>query len=46
MDSKTLGVVQLLGALISGYFGYTDGNWGVVVIAVVLLVMAVNHFTE
>jgi len=46
MESKTLGVIQLIGALLSGYLGYTDGNWGVVVIAVVLLVMSVHHLTE
>ena len=46
MDSKVLGAVQLIGALLSGYMGYSDGNWSVVIIAVVLLVMAVNHFME
>jgi len=43
---RTLAIIQLIGALIAGYFGYSDGNWGIVVLALVFLIMAVHHFQE
>lgn len=46
VDPKTLGVVQLLGALFGAWFGWQAQRWDSVVFAVVFLVMAVHHLAE
>ena len=46
INTKTLGVVQLIGALVAGYFGWMNTNWGVLVLAIVILVMGIHHLTS
>lgn len=46
MDAKALGVIQLIGAVIAGYFGIQNKDWGVLALAIVVLIMAHHHFTE
>lgn len=44
VSAKTLGAVQLIGGLLALWLGW--GDWAVVVLALVLVVMAVHHFME
>jgi hypothetical protein len=46
IDAKTLGIVQLIGAVVAGYLGWQDASWGVLILAIVLLVTAGHHLTE
>jgi len=46
MEHQWMGWVQLIGSLIAGYFGYQDSNWGVLTLALVLLITSVHHFTS
>ncbi len=46
MDAKTLGWIQLIGALVAGWFGWQAGRWDSLVLALVFLIMAYHHLTE
>ena len=47
MNPKTLGVLQLIGAIITGYLGFTDNlKWGELILALVILITAVHHLGE
>ncbi len=46
MKPITLAWVQLIGALLAGWFGWQGKDWGVLVLALVLVIMAVHHFME
>jgi len=46
MSPKTLGIVQLIGAIVAGYFGWQSSNWGILALTAVFLVTAVHHLTE
>lgn len=46
MNPKTLGAIQLIGGLVAGWFGWQNSDWGVLTVAIVLLLMAMHHFME
>jgi len=46
MEAKVLGGIQLIGGLIAGWMGFNGGDWGVVIISIVLILMAIHHFME
>jgi len=46
LEPKTLGWIQLIGALLAGWFGWQGQRWDSVVLAVVFLIMAYHHLTE
>lgn len=43
MDPKTLGWIQLIGAIVAGWFGWQAQDWGVVILALVFLLMSFHH---
>jgi len=43
IDSKMMGWIQVVGAIVSGWFGYQSLDYGVLVLAVVVLTMGVHH---
>lgn len=46
LKAKQLGWIQLLGALVAGWFGWQAQRWDSVVLAAVFLVMSYHHLTE
>jgi hypothetical protein len=46
MDSKVLGGIQLVGALIAGWVGFQAQRWDSLVLALLFLVTAIHHLTE
>jgi len=46
VETKVLGAVQAAGGIVGAYFGWQNQDWGVLAIAIVLIVMAVHHLTE
>ncbi len=44
MNPKTIGAIQLIGGLVAGWLGW--GDWAVVVLAAVFVLMSVHHFME
>jgi len=46
MDSKTLGTVQLVGAVIAGWIGYQNMRWDSIVLALVFVISAIHHYME
>ncbi|MFC1685537.1 hypothetical protein ACFLZZ_00780 [Nanoarchaeota archaeon] len=45
IEYKTMGWLQLIGAVVAGFFGYQDSNWGVLTLAIVLLLTSIHHLT-
>jgi len=43
---KVLGGIQLVGAVIAGFLGWQNQDWGVLVLAIVFLATAFHHLTE
>jgi len=46
MNAKLLGGVQLVGALIAGWFAWQGARWDSLVLALVFLIMSIHHFQE
>jgi len=46
LTGKQLAWVQLIGGLVAGWLGYQNNDWGVVVLAVVMLIISLHHFTS
>ena len=46
MEPKILGIIQLVGALIAGWFGWQAKRWDTLVLALVFIVMAIHRFME
>lgn len=44
MDRKTIGAVHLVGGLVAGWFGWQAQDWGVLTIALVMVVVSLHHF--
>ena len=45
-DAKTLGWIQIVGALISGYIAYMNEGWEVVILALLFLITGIHHVME
>ena len=46
MNPKTLGVIQLIGAIIAGYLGYAAGDWAALILAILFLITSFHHLSE
>ena len=43
MDQKTRGWIFIIGALIAGWMGYDQGNWAIVILALLFLISGWHH---
>ncbi len=46
MNAKTLGWIQIVGALIGGWFGWQEMDWGALTFALLFLLMGIHHLKE
>ena len=47
MNPKTLGIVQILLAVVAVILGFLDMTfWAIILFAIIFIVMGLHHFTE
>jgi len=43
---KVLGAIQSICAIVAGYFGWQTKSWGLLILALALIITAIHHLTE